>query len=263
MLDDDWGLESKEVSPLGEELSLFDRPNKVERGRILEAHRLEPILQQKISQCMAPSHHDGRKAHLLEDKQIPIVREFDEVFSTVCTLGKYHGTWVIWRRKRTRLRETYTKSMKNIILERGAAYVTCNKASVRGIHLVTAGQRFSDLRQDSKSHKVLGIASVAIIDRQLPFEYTIASRSTDVMVNSFFVIGIRLDLELSDTAEFPDSFIRSFGFVLDRFQIRSFGFVLDRFGSFSDSIVCLNLASISSVWNLEFDLKTVEEFKSR
>ncbi|GJT89253.1 hypothetical protein Tco_1070970 [Tanacetum coccineum] len=58
MFDDDWGLESKEVSPLGKELSLFDRPNKVERGRILEAHRLEPILQQQISQCMAPSHHD-------------------------------------------------------------------------------------------------------------------------------------------------------------------------------------------------------------
>ncbi|GJR40917.1 hypothetical protein Tco_1216601 [Tanacetum coccineum] len=36
--------ESKEVSPLGEELSLFDRPNEEERGRILEAHRLEPIL---------------------------------------------------------------------------------------------------------------------------------------------------------------------------------------------------------------------------
>ncbi|GJW20817.1 hypothetical protein Tco_0031439 [Tanacetum coccineum] len=59
MFDDDWGLESKEVSPLGEELSLFDRPNEVERVRILEAHRLEPILQQQISQRMAPSHHDG------------------------------------------------------------------------------------------------------------------------------------------------------------------------------------------------------------
>ncbi|GKB27022.1 hypothetical protein Tco_0866423 [Tanacetum coccineum] len=45
MFDDDWGLESKEVSPLGEELSLFDRSNEVERGRILEAQRLEPILQ--------------------------------------------------------------------------------------------------------------------------------------------------------------------------------------------------------------------------
>ncbi|GJW81709.1 retrotransposon protein, putative, ty1-copia subclass [Tanacetum coccineum] len=32
-----------------------------------------------------------------------------------------------------------------------------------------------------KSHKVLGIAPVAIIDRQLPFEYTVTSRSTDVM----------------------------------------------------------------------------------
>ncbi|GKC08977.1 hypothetical protein Tco_1000587 [Tanacetum coccineum] len=44
MFNDDWGLESKEVSPLGEELSLFYRPNEVERGRILEAHCLEPIL---------------------------------------------------------------------------------------------------------------------------------------------------------------------------------------------------------------------------
>ncbi|GKA33624.1 retrotransposon protein, putative, ty1-copia subclass [Tanacetum coccineum] len=34
----------------------------------------------------------------------------------------------------------------------------------------------------SKSHNVLRIALVVIIDRQLPFEYTIDSRSTDVMV---------------------------------------------------------------------------------
>ncbi|GKF40544.1 hypothetical protein Tco_0120605, partial [Tanacetum coccineum] len=33
-----------------------------------------------------------------------------------------------------------------------------------------------------KSHNVLEIAPVAIIDRQLPFEYTITSRSTDVVV---------------------------------------------------------------------------------
>ncbi|GJV14189.1 hypothetical protein Tco_1359512 [Tanacetum coccineum] len=59
MFDDDWGLESKDVSPLEKELSLFNRPNKVERGIILEAHRLEPILQQQISQRMDPSHHDG------------------------------------------------------------------------------------------------------------------------------------------------------------------------------------------------------------
>ncbi|GKB67179.1 hypothetical protein Tco_0928591 [Tanacetum coccineum] len=58
MFDDDWGLESKKVSSLREELSLFDRPNKVEIGRILEAHHLEPIIQQQISQHMAPSQHD-------------------------------------------------------------------------------------------------------------------------------------------------------------------------------------------------------------
>ncbi|GJW46780.1 putative ribonuclease H-like domain-containing protein [Tanacetum coccineum] len=80
MFDDDYGLESKEVSPLGEELSLFSRPNEVERGRILEAHRLESILQQKISQHIASSHNNGRKAHLLEDKQILSVGVFDEVF---------------------------------------------------------------------------------------------------------------------------------------------------------------------------------------
>ncbi|GJW40384.1 hypothetical protein Tco_0066229 [Tanacetum coccineum] len=34
----------------------------------------------------------------------------------------------------------------------------------------------------AKSHNVLGITLVAIIDHQLPFEYTIASRSTDVVV---------------------------------------------------------------------------------
>ncbi|GKE52772.1 retrotransposon protein, putative, ty1-copia subclass, partial [Tanacetum coccineum] len=37
-------------------------------------------------------------------------------------------------------------------------------------------------REINKSHNVLGIALVTSIDRQLPFEYTIASRSTDVMV---------------------------------------------------------------------------------
>ncbi|GJY53665.1 hypothetical protein Tco_0445329 [Tanacetum coccineum] len=58
MFDNDWGLESKEVSPLGEELSLFDRPNEVERGRILEAHHLEHIFQQ-VFQHMAPLHHNG------------------------------------------------------------------------------------------------------------------------------------------------------------------------------------------------------------
>ncbi|GKD21336.1 retrotransposon protein, putative, ty1-copia subclass [Tanacetum coccineum] len=44
--------------------------------------------------------------------------------------------------------------------------------------------------RNPKSHNVLGIAPVAIIDRQLPFEYTIASRSTDVMVMALLVQNI-------------------------------------------------------------------------
>ncbi|GJQ96985.1 retrovirus-related pol polyprotein from transposon TNT 1-94 [Tanacetum coccineum] len=42
----------------------------------------------------------------------------------------------------------------------------------------------------SKSNNVLGIAPMAIIDRQLPFEYTIASRSTGVMVMALPVLNI-------------------------------------------------------------------------
>ncbi|GJU99493.1 hypothetical protein Tco_1328764 [Tanacetum coccineum] len=70
MYDDDWGLESKEVFPLRKELCLFDRPNKVEKGRILEAHRLESIIQQQISQRMAPSHHDGCYVAFCTGKQL-------------------------------------------------------------------------------------------------------------------------------------------------------------------------------------------------
>ncbi|GJW19479.1 helitron helicase-like domain-containing protein [Tanacetum coccineum] len=44
--------------------------------------------------------------------------------------------------------------------------------------------------RNPKSHKVLGIAPVAIIDRQLPFEYTITSRSTDVVVMALPVQNI-------------------------------------------------------------------------
>ncbi|GJR57949.1 retrotransposon protein, putative, ty1-copia subclass, partial [Tanacetum coccineum] len=42
----------------------------------------------------------------------------------------------------------------------------------------------------SKSHIVLGIVPVAIIDHQLPFEYTITSRSTDVVVMALPVQNI-------------------------------------------------------------------------
>ncbi|GJS97989.1 retrotransposon protein, putative, ty1-copia subclass [Tanacetum coccineum] len=48
---------------------------------------------------------------------------------------------------------------------------------------ISSLQRWWSLLPKSKSHNVLGIAiGLEIIDRQLPFEYTIASRSTDVMM---------------------------------------------------------------------------------
>ncbi|GJW28062.1 putative ribonuclease H-like domain-containing protein [Tanacetum coccineum] len=60
------------------------------------------------------------------------------------------------------------------------------KASTKGkvVHYMKIQPRSMFLVQiaiPSKSHKVLGIAPVAIIDHQLPFEYTITSRSTDVI----------------------------------------------------------------------------------
>ncbi|GJZ75880.1 hypothetical protein Tco_0640345, partial [Tanacetum coccineum] len=62
--------ESKEVSPLGKELSLFDRPNEEEIGRILEAHRLEHIIQQPIFQHATPSHNDDfMKLFVIFDKE--------------------------------------------------------------------------------------------------------------------------------------------------------------------------------------------------
>ncbi|GJX83535.1 hypothetical protein Tco_0333016 [Tanacetum coccineum] len=61
----------------------------------------------------------GRKAHLLEDKQISSVGVFDEVYSAFgWHLDKLHVTWAHLEKKRTRL-QTYTKSMKKLLTERG------------------------------------------------------------------------------------------------------------------------------------------------
>ncbi|GJV38332.1 RNA-directed DNA polymerase, eukaryota, reverse transcriptase zinc-binding domain protein [Tanacetum coccineum] len=61
--------------------------------------------------------HIGRKAHLLEDKQIPSVGVFDEVyFAFGRHLEEIHATWADLEKKRTRL-QTYTKSMKKYCLQ--------------------------------------------------------------------------------------------------------------------------------------------------
>ncbi|GKB95518.1 hypothetical protein Tco_0981655 [Tanacetum coccineum] len=59
MFDDDWGLESKEVSPLGEELSLFDRPNEVERGWDDWDSWLESPFALRTSKSLCVGHLEG------------------------------------------------------------------------------------------------------------------------------------------------------------------------------------------------------------
>ncbi|GJV31913.1 hypothetical protein Tco_1392313 [Tanacetum coccineum] len=143
MFDDDWRLESKEVYPLREELSLFDRPNEVERGRILEAHRLEPKIQQPISQRVTPSHNNGKKAHLLEDKQIPSVGVF---LALGWYLEEIHATWAHLEKKWTRLRTCAKIYQKVLFLEREDGVVSKKQRhrdlSGDGVWiLVTASQR--------------------------------------------------------------------------------------------------------------------------
>ncbi|GKA00733.1 hypothetical protein Tco_0673398 [Tanacetum coccineum] len=56
----------------------------------------------------------GRKAYLLEDKQILSVAVFDEVFLALgWLLEEIHVTWAHLEKKRTRLR-TYTKSLEDL-----------------------------------------------------------------------------------------------------------------------------------------------------
>ncbi|GKB57379.1 ribonuclease H-like domain-containing protein [Tanacetum coccineum] len=58
-----------------------------------------------------------RKAHLLEDKQIPSVGVFDEVFLALgWLLEEIHVTWAHLEKKRTRLR-TYTKSLEDLCIQ--------------------------------------------------------------------------------------------------------------------------------------------------
>ncbi|GJS36605.1 hypothetical protein Tco_0534987 [Tanacetum coccineum] len=59
MIENDWELESKEVSFLGGELNSPIRPKEVVNVRIKETHHLEHIIQQPIFQHVTPSHNDG------------------------------------------------------------------------------------------------------------------------------------------------------------------------------------------------------------
>ncbi|GJZ68504.1 hypothetical protein Tco_0631744 [Tanacetum coccineum] len=59
----------------------------------------------------------GRKDYLLEEKQIPSVGVFDEVFLALgWHLEETHVTWAHLEKKRTRLL-TYTRSLKKYCLQ--------------------------------------------------------------------------------------------------------------------------------------------------
>ncbi|GKB06225.1 hypothetical protein Tco_0834458 [Tanacetum coccineum] len=59
MMEDDWGLESKEVSFLGKGLNSPVRPKEVEKVRTKETHHLEHIIQQPIFQHATFSYNNG------------------------------------------------------------------------------------------------------------------------------------------------------------------------------------------------------------
>ncbi|GJW41304.1 hypothetical protein Tco_0067149 [Tanacetum coccineum] len=59
MIENDWELESKEVSFLGRGLNSLVKLKEVEKDRIKETHHLEHIIQQPTFQHVNPSHNDG------------------------------------------------------------------------------------------------------------------------------------------------------------------------------------------------------------
>ncbi|GJW65376.1 hypothetical protein Tco_0117260 [Tanacetum coccineum] len=94
----------------------------------------------------------GRKAHLLEDKQIPSVGVFDEVyFAFGWHLDDLHVTWAHLEKKRTRLR-TKTKTLEDISLQTLETGSGALQDAV-SVHQATASQDLTtaSARADSKA----------------------------------------------------------------------------------------------------------------
>ncbi|GJW65378.1 hypothetical protein Tco_0117262 [Tanacetum coccineum] len=92
----------------------------------------------------------GRKAHLLEDKQIPSVGVFDEVyFAFGWHLDDLHVTWAHLEKKRTRLR---TKTLEDISLQTLETGSGALQDAV-SVHQATASQDLTtaSARADSKA----------------------------------------------------------------------------------------------------------------
>ncbi|GJZ96876.1 hypothetical protein Tco_0669210 [Tanacetum coccineum] len=72
------------------------------------SHVSSPLIEANNQEVLS------RKSHLLEDKQIPSVGVFDEVFLALgWHLEEIHMTWAHLEKKQTRLR-TYTKSLEEL-----------------------------------------------------------------------------------------------------------------------------------------------------
>ncbi|GJZ83318.1 hypothetical protein Tco_0648491 [Tanacetum coccineum] len=80
---------------------------------VINSPWIMPLLGTK--RLASPEQTDtGKKAHLLEDKQIPSVEVFDEVYLTFGRhLEEIHMTWAHLEKKRTRLR-TDTKTIQDL-----------------------------------------------------------------------------------------------------------------------------------------------------
>ncbi|GJR50552.1 hypothetical protein Tco_1401073 [Tanacetum coccineum] len=92
----------------------------------------------------------GRKAYLLEDKQIPSVGVFDEVFRFGRHLEEIRVTWAYLEKKRTRLR-TNTKTLEDLCSQSlETTSPTLHDAVTT--HLVTASQSFMTASARTDSH---------------------------------------------------------------------------------------------------------------
>ncbi|GKB32762.1 hypothetical protein Tco_0872163 [Tanacetum coccineum] len=181
MFDDDWRLESKEVSPLGEELSLFDRPNEVERGRILEARHLEPILQQQNSQCMAPSHHGGNFSSKMKN-------EFSQSVETA---------------------SRFTRDAVTTTLVTGLYLMRRSLEVLRKFHWTILGGRFNQLSHVSSP--ILSKPGVIVFFTCFPF-----SPYSFLWVLSIEYIGDNVNLSVGETKALETvSFHLPFAFVLE------------------------------------------------
>nr|GEU99482.1 hypothetical protein [Tanacetum cinerariifolium] len=94
----------------------------------------------------------GRKAYLLEDKQIPSVRVFDEFLALGCHLEEIHMTWDHLEKKQTRL-QTCTKIHQEVLLTERGDYVPGIKRRRRdlsgdGVLILATTSKHSRLKVD-------------------------------------------------------------------------------------------------------------------